>query len=73
MCDLHINVKMGFHISVNGAQPIIIVSFGYLLFSCRPHTIEFFHTNLHKYQHNMYMKILFQFFWDFQIAVFQNW
>jgi hypothetical protein len=29
MCDLHINVKMGFPITVNSTQPIIIVSFGH--------------------------------------------
>lgn len=60
MCDLHINVKMEFPILVN-----------ILSFSCRPHTIEFFHENLHKYWHNMYMKKSISiFFLDFQIAFF---
>jgi hypothetical protein len=55
MCDLHINVKMGFPISVNSTQPIIIVSYchfrvGYIqvYFSVKTYTS--------KYQQDMYVK-----------------
>jgi hypothetical protein len=66
MYDLHINVKIEIPIFVNSTKPIIIISF-----SCRPHTIVFFRENLHKHQHNMYIKNILT-FWGFSNSIFFN-